>query len=112
MKLPFKITLVAAVLLAFAWITWGSAQPAQAQLFTHGRYAGGNYIYSPYGGYTYVPNSTYPYNNGLGFGPYLPGYYGSRFSYGPSYSPYGVQYGAPYGNPYRGFVYTPFGNRF
>lgn len=108
MKTPLKTTIVAAIVAAA--LIWGSAQSAQAQLFTYGRYAGGNYIYNPYGGYTYVPNSTYPYNNGLGYGPYLPGYYGSRFDYGPAIAPYGVPYG--YGNPYRGFVYTPFGNRF
>jgi len=100
MKRPMKSTFAAAVLIA-VWLTWSSAAPAQAQLFSYGRNVGGNYIYNPYGGYTYVPYSSYSYGNGLNYGPYLPGYYGSRF-----------RYGAPYGNPYRGYVYTPFGDRF
>jgi len=108
MNCSLKTKLLAVILIAGAWSTWGSVPAADAQLFTYGRYPGGNYIYNPYGGYTYVPNSTYPYNNGLGFGPYLPGYYGSRFGYSATTG----FYGAPYGNPYRGFVYTPFGDRF
>ena len=105
MQRSVKLTFAAAVLVA-VWFAWSSASPVQAQLFSYGRYAGGDYIYNPYGGYTYVPYSTNSYGTGLNYGPYLPGYYGSRFQYAPP-----IHY-SPYGNPYRGYVYTPFGDRF
>jgi len=97
--------LFATALLVAVWFTWGTATPASAQQYSYGRNTGRYSLYKPYGGYTYIPYSTYLNGNGFTYGPYPRHSYGARYRYGsPVYS--------PYGNPYRGYIYTPFGDRF